>query len=466
MMAKTTWKPVGWALGVLAAARCAERLSHLKQCNMKSIASLLHATVACIVFVGCSGAPDSSASGEPTKQTTAGLTSATTASPVSSVLPAYALAWPGADCTLQPDGNTDEHQSLDVIADDDGIVYFYSARLSSGDPAARQSLECKDEQGRSGAYVVDLSTASPFQKIHVAADHPSRPPLAGSPSDYSTLELIQMGYGLRPDMNKSPSAYALWLADATKTAIPVMYSHAPRQTPNGQTGTIGTPPNYNWTGPVFTPSIYQATFAEMQAPEVIPGGDGISGGQGSLWGGMGGTQLFGSDPSILQDGVEWVATSTTATFDAWIQYYPDLDSPQFPASATDEIHAEAWACNSTGGIDFSGGFGCFFIEDTTTGSFRSCTSQTGTCKSIMAPSTFLGLTAEFILEKKTTFMPDHFSAPMSLAEAEDTSDSWETFGEYNYDLATITGVHGGLIDFASVDSQSVSFSFNNTEGGD
>jgi hypothetical protein len=433
---------------------------------MEKIVSLLYVYAAggCLVFAGCSGAPDSSATGGPTARTTERLTSAPTAKPMSSLLPAYAVAWPGADCTLHPDGNNDKNESLDVIADDDGIVRFYGTRLSRDNPAARQILECKDEQGKSGTYVVDLSTAGPFQEILVPGDRAAlRPPLAGSPSDYSTLQLIQMGYGLRPDANKNPSDYARWLGAATKAAKPVTRSHGARKLRNGQTGTIAST---TWTGPIFTPQLYVATYAEMNVPEVIPGGDNIPGGAGSLWGGMGGTPLFGSDPSILQDGVEWTATRTTVSFNAWIEYWPLNDSPQFNVSAGDHIVAEAWACDSNGNVNISGGWGCFFIEDTTTGDLRSCTQPTGTpCSSIAAPSTFRGVTAEFILEKKTQFMPDHWQAVVLPGDALDTSGNWETFGAFDYTLSTITGVHGGLIDFAGVGSNYVSFSFNPREGG-
>jgi hypothetical protein len=185
-------------------------------------------------------------------------------------------------------------------------------------------------------------------------------------------------------------------------------------------------------------------------PFVIPGGDGISSGAGSLWAGMGGaTLLFGSDTSVLQDGVEWSSTSTTASYDAWVEYYPGPDYPRFSVNPGDTILAEAWACDSVGNLNFSGGYGCFFIEDTTTGAYSSCFSSTGSpCSSIEAPSTFLGDTAEFIMEKKTTFMPDHEDAYVEFAEAEDTGDTWETFGAFNYDLATVTGVHGGLIEYS------------------
>jgi hypothetical protein len=183
---------------------------------------------------------------------------------------------------------------------------------------------------------------------------------------------------------------------------------------------------------------------------------------------MGGaTLIFPSDTTLLQDGVEWTATSTTVSYDAWVEYVPGPDKPQFTVGETNEILAEAWACDSNGNLNYSGGYGCFFIEDTTTGTSVTCNKPTAKpCPSIQAPSTFKGYTAEFILEKKTQFMPDHFGAPISSAESLDTNGTWETFGADAYTLATITGVHGGLIDYVGVGSSSVSFSFNEKEGGD
>jgi len=344
-------------------------------------------------------------------------------------------------------------------------VHFYGVPLSSDHPLARQSLECKDAQGYRGTYAVDLSTAIPFQEVQLpAARGLLRPPLAGSSSDYSDLELIQMGYGLRPDANNSPRAHASWLAAATKPARPVMASYAARQLRNGQVGSLSSG---NWTGPVFTPNFYVATFVEMGVPQIFPGGDAIASGAGSLWGGMGGTPIFGSDPSVLQDGVEWNATSTTASYDGWIEYFPLNDSPQFSVSPGDGILAEAWACDSSGNVNISGGYGCFFIEDTTSGSFRSCTSPTGSpCASIQAPSTFLGFTGEFIIEKKTTFMPDHSNGQIQVAETLDTGGTWETFPAFDYEVYTITGVHGGVIDFVNISGDGLTLDFNERENGD
>jgi hypothetical protein len=242
--------------------------------NIKIVLSSICALGAYVLLAGCASSPDGSVDGQPTARTTEGLSSGPIATPGSSpLLPAYAVAWPGADCTLRPEGNSDKNESLDLLADDDGIVQFYAYRLSSENPAAEQSLECTDEQGHSGTYRVDLSSATPFDEIHVPAD-PSkwRPALAGSPSDYSISELIEMGYGLRPDPNTNASAYAGWLSAAIKPARPTTYSHRSRPLRNSQTGSIS---DGNWTGPIITPNFYQETVAWMQVPEVIPGGDAI-----------------------------------------------------------------------------------------------------------------------------------------------------------------------------------------------
>jgi hypothetical protein len=113
------------------------------------------------------------------------------------------LAWPGAQCTVQPVGNTDPEQVLPVFADDLGVVQFGAMPAAPGDTVTALSLDCHDDAGRTHTYPIDLTAAKTFNALPsnaVAVDPRSiRPALTGDPMSYSQQDLLNRGYGLRPD---------------------------------------------------------------------------------------------------------------------------------------------------------------------------------------------------------------------------------------------------------------------------
>ena len=275
-----------------------------------------------------------------------------------------------------------------------------------------------------------------------------------------------MGYGLRPDPAKQPTAYASWLEAASR---PAREATAARQRATkmhfGQTGTVN---NAGWGGPVLTGTVsYGVVSATLQVPRAIPGGDGTGNGLAGLWAGLGGTNFFGPDPTVLQDGVAIQTTTTTATYSAWIEYFPNLFIFEFSVSPADQIFAEAWACDSTGNASNSG-YGCFYIQDNTTGVYRACTSRTGSpCASIPSPGPFNGFTAEFIMEKAGPYLPDYLAgADVFNAAASDSDFNEYNFGNDAYVMELLIGSRGQSLESATVyPPAEVQFAFSERGGG-
>jgi peptidase A4-like protein len=326
--------------------------------------------------------------------------------------PASVEAAPGLQCTLHPAGSPSS-DGLTVFTNNDGIARFHAVRAKHDDAARTLTLDCTDSAGKSTSYPVDLASDETFasRPLDLAKEPGAdRPALAGDPLGYTELQLIRAGYGVRPDPIKNPAAYARWLEAASKPARllpanrPLMHEHT---VTSGQDGlwvgsALSGAPAYSWI---------EATF---NVPTAIPGGDQTTSTEITIWAGVGGAT---TGAGLIQGGIFIRTTPTTATYSSFQEYCcgdPNQTSGgSYSLSPNDQIYTQSWYCNSDGGRNINGGYGCVLVHDLTSGALLSCTSATGSpCASVKAnvlcsvsPHTrncfTLGTSAEFIIENDT-----------------------------------------------------------------
>lgn len=322
-------------------------------------------------------------------------------------------AAPGLTCKLHSPGSP-ASSDLPIYTDADGYARFHAVRATGGGAAPNLVLNCTDKAGNASSYSVALSSPETF------ASHPidlsqergvDRPALAGDPLHYTQAELLNSGYGLRPDPAKSPGAYARWLASATK---PGRLLEAKR--PDLHSHTVSTIQSPWWVGSVMTglPN-YIATEATFNVPTGIPGGDETTSTAIAIWNGLGG---FSTGSGLIQAGVNVQTSPTAAVYSSWREYCcgdPNSNGygGAFVPNPGDQIYSVVWYCNADGGLDINGGYGCSFVHDLTSGAIFSCTQATGSpCWSVKAlplcsasPTTpncmTLGAAGEFIIENQS-----------------------------------------------------------------
>jgi hypothetical protein len=325
-----------------------------------------------------------------------------------SYLPASVLAFPGSQCLLHRPGS--DSKGLPVFADDDGYVRFYAVRATPGDAFQQRNLECTDSAGKAHSYSVDLASDDTFvpRPVNPANERGTdRPALTGDPLSYSETELIQAGYGPRPDP-EDVAAYSRWLAAAT---VPARMLEAGRPTPlSHHTVTKGTLPA--WTGSVLkgAPN-YISSEATYNIPTALPYADETTGTWISIWNGLGGVNFSG----LIQGGVDVRTEDGVASYVTFREYccgdgVSNNYSGNFVPNPGDSIYSVEWYCDSQGNLDINGGYGCTHLHDLTNGDLFSCTSSTGSpCPSApelplcsvdptLKNCMVLGQTAEFIIE--------------------------------------------------------------------
>jgi hypothetical protein len=124
----------------------------------------------------------------------------------------------GNTCALYPKGNPDPAATLTVRADADGVIRFLALRPNLPGSVERLTLECTDDRGIDSTYTVDLRSEltfapNPFDPVRAGLER--RPALAGDPLRFTLQELLDRGYGLRPDPGVDPEGYKQWRAVAT-----------------------------------------------------------------------------------------------------------------------------------------------------------------------------------------------------------------------------------------------------------
>jgi hypothetical protein len=278
---------------------------------------------------------------------------------------------------------------------------------------SRLTLECKDSAGKRFRYSVDLTSKSTF------APHPlelanqrgiDRPALKGDPLAYTQFQLIQAGYGLRPDPQKNSAAYARWLAASAISGRILTAGHPPAV----HAHTVSTQGGGFWVGSELTGAPnYIWTDANFNVPRGIPGGGGTNATAMSIWNGLG----TGSS-ALIQGGVDLSTTPCCASYSTFREYCcgnPNERNENFTAEGFftpnpgDQIYSQEWYCDASGNANIRGGFGCSFLVDMTSGAIVNCSSASGSpCASVKADPICsanppplrctLGDTAEFIIE--------------------------------------------------------------------
>ena len=112
----------------------------------------------------------------------------------------------GNTCAHYTEGNPDPQQTIAVSADEDGVVRFMAVRPTMPDSVVRLTLDCTDPSGSPQNYSVDLRSEDAFRPRPFDPSLTNltfRPALARDPLSYTQQELIQGGYGFRPDPNQN-----------------------------------------------------------------------------------------------------------------------------------------------------------------------------------------------------------------------------------------------------------------------
>lgn len=218
---------------------------------------------------------------------------------------------------------------------------------------------------------------------------------------YSVAELVQRHYGMRPDPVAAPRMYAAWLKGVTSPTWLLNGSGTPL--PMSGSSTITDTPPPGWSGLMWT----DATFDLVEWDLTVPSASTCSGSgcctAAYLWGGMGGW----GNTSLIQDGVQIKTTSSAVSTLATREFWSgngvggscySSECTLFSVSPGDSMFGGVWACDSTGLLNVSGGYGCYDVEDNTTSVGVDCSSSTGTCPSLAQINTFSGSEAEVIIE--------------------------------------------------------------------
>jgi hypothetical protein len=322
--------------------------------------------------------------------------------------PASFLASPGLECKLYAAGRK-ASRGLNVFTDDDGYARFHAVRATASDAIQRLNLDCTDSTGKPYSYSVDLTSDDTFapRPLNLANERGTdRPALKGDPLSYSESELIQAGYGPRPDPSDT-GAYGRWLEAAS---LPARMLDAKRPSPftHTVTKTDGNP----WTGSLLTGAPnYISAEATFNVPKAIPNADETNGTSIAIWNGVGGDGASG----LIQGGVDVETSDGAAIYGTFREYccgdgVSNNYSGNFVPNPGDKIYSIEWYCDSKGNIDLKGGYGCTHLHDLTTGQLFVCTSPTGSpCPSVPAlplcsvsPKVkncmVLGGSAEFVIE--------------------------------------------------------------------
>ncbi|MGD0363513.1 MAG: hypothetical protein ABSC93_21740 [Bryobacteraceae bacterium] len=369
--------------------------------------------------------------------------------PKKSYTPASVHALPGLECRIYPTGSASS-TGVTAFTDDDGYARFHAVRAAAGDKVQRLTLDCTDSDGNFSSYSADLTSDDTFEPrpLNLANERGAdRPALKGDPLSYTQSDLIQAGYGLRPDP-KDAAAYSRWLR-AASSAGRFLEIKRPQARPQIRPSKTGEAPP--WTGSVMTGAPkYLSTEANFNVPTGIPSGDETTGTEIAIWNGLGG---YTTGSGLIQGGVNLETTPTVALYGSWREYCcGDGDSNgyggAFVPNPGDQIYSQEWYCDKNGNISQGGGYGCTFLQDVTSGAILNCVSPTGSpCWSVKALPTCvknpaypncmtLGDAAEFVIENQT---------PQCCSPATAFSDFTPTVDMYGSAYSSKTGSYSQTV---------------------
>jgi hypothetical protein len=320
--------------------------------------------------------------------------------------------WPNARCLLiVPNGPDAAQPPLPVFADDLGVAQFGAIHAARGDIVTNVELSCEDSGGsRRQVYTVDLTAASAFDPIPASAlpaPPKLRPALTGDPMSYSQNWLVQNGYGFRPNPNTSPDAYQAWLKVATQVARVATPPGAPLP---GHANAVTDQPLPNgpgWAGGMLLDNPGQPDFEGAEFDFTIPRATVTPGcSAAAIWGGLGGWL----NADLIQTGVQLFGNGTVVTYNSWYEYwsgagvggncYQNECSLGVNVAPGNQIIASTWACDSSGNFSYSGGYGCFQLQNQSESPpvIVNCTTPSGACPSLAQINTYVGASAEAIVE--------------------------------------------------------------------
>jgi len=350
----------------------------------------------------------------------------------------------GLRCKLYAEG-AKVSDAVPVSTDSDGYARFYAVRAHEWSAVRRMTLDCQNEQGKAKSYAVDLGSDETFAPRPLdLSKEPGvdRPPLHGDPLSYSQRELLDRGYGLRPDPQKTPEVYQKWLAGATIRGR-MLSAKRTDKIERGVWAGKASP----WVGSVLTgTATYDLTYGYFNVPPLVPGGDGTSTTETMVWNGLGG---YGTGSGLIQGGIYLYTNPSAAAYGTWREYccgdpYSNGYGGAFTPSTGDQVFSEEYYCDASGNVNLNGGYGCTFLEDLNSGAILNCTQANGSpCWSVQALPTCsvspgtpncmtLGYAAEFILENVSSQVGPYtsftdFSGTLTMSGwAHSTSGSWVT----------------------------------------
>jgi hypothetical protein len=361
----------------------------------------------------------------------------------------------GNDCVLHPKDNLDPSQSIPVRSDADGVARFLAVRPTLPNSVGELALDCTDSYGNANSFLVDLRSEETFVQRPFEPSRANlalRAGLAGDPLSFTQDQLVEAGYGLRPDPTGDPDGYKTWLAavsapvyklKAAPRASAARPNPSPISRPAPQVPAVQvsadsvssaavnilsdnaegirpeavylSPSNY-WTGAMLTGSYklnstsattygYVENQAHFVVPTITPDIFSTEHTALTIWNGL---------DNVFQAIVDVGASQTAGNYAIHRQnFYHDLpkgideQGVDFTPNAGDEIFVQEWYCDSQGHVKMAGGYGCSIMIDKTQNIEWECDqSSSSDCQSYPIESKFLvngalGQTAEFIIEDDT-----------------------------------------------------------------
>ena len=351
--------------------------------------------------------------------------------------PASVYVPAGNDCVLHPKDNPDRSQSIALRSDADGVVRFLAVRPTLATSVDQLTLDCTDSLGNANTYSVDLRSEDTFVQRPFdpsLANLAFRPGLTGDPLSLTQDQLVEAGYGLRPDPTDDPEGYKTWLAAVSvpsyKLKAAPRASSAPRSSQQAAAAHVSAentpsfdpeavflfPSNY-WTGAQLTGSYqknatsaktygYVENIATFTVPTITPNLFATKTTVATIWNGL---------DNVFQAIVDVSASATAGGYTIHRQnFYHDLpkvsidqQGVDFTPNGGDKILVQEWYCDAKGHLKMAGGYGCSIMIDQTQNIEWECTqSNSSDCQSYPIESKYLtngalGQTAEFVIEDDT-----------------------------------------------------------------
>jgi hypothetical protein len=353
-------------------------------------------------LASCSGASAPSTETKPSPSTSPAATETQQA-----FFPVSIETLPDADCTLHPEGSNDPSERITVYADDEGVAHFQAIHATALDTVRTLSLECRTDKGEATTHVIDLTSPSTFESAPRSTPAARmRPALTDDPMTLTQAQLLRSGYGIRPDPLKAPAHYAAWLKAVQAPAKRIAFK--PGRQAAAMTMAWYTQDTYNWGGyQLYTSGV---RFMLATTDYVLPHSRASVGtsAYGAMWAGIG-TGHYGG---LIQNGIQIAANRYAAGYQALFEYFSEVNPNNDPCVTTscplgmainegDEIYSEAWACDEYGELSIDGGYGCFYLQDVTSGQYWDCylPQMDPACHSVRAPEPFHGSTGDIIMER-------------------------------------------------------------------